>query len=45
MQQSDREAAMDLVPIATREALLKYFDFMALTELGGKTFGKTGSPC
>jgi type I restriction-modification system DNA methylase subunit len=33
----------DNMHIATREALLKYFDFVALTELGGKTFGKTGT--
>jgi type I restriction enzyme M protein len=29
--------------IATREILLKYFDIIALVELGGGTFGKTGT--
>ena len=29
--------------IATREILLKYFDFMSITELGNNTFGKTGT--
>jgi len=27
----------------TREILLQYFDFLALVELGGNTFGKTGT--
>lgn len=29
--------------IATREVILKYFDIVALVELGGGTFGKTGT--
>jgi type I restriction-modification system DNA methylase subunit len=33
----------DNMHVATREILLKYFDFVALTELGGNTFGKTGT--
>lgn len=33
----------DGMHIATREMLLKYFDFVAITELGGQTFGKTGT--
>jgi restriction endonuclease S subunit len=33
----------DATHIATREILLKYFDMIALVELGGGTFGKTGT--
>lgn len=33
----------DGMHVATREILLKYFDFVAITELGGNTFGKTGT--
>jgi type I restriction-modification system DNA methylase subunit/restriction endonuclease S subunit len=33
----------DSTHIATREMLLKYFDFVSITELGGQTFGKTGT--
>ena len=33
----------DSMHIATRQILLKYFDFVAITELGGNTFGKTGT--
>ncbi len=33
----------DSMHIATREILLKYFDFMSITELGNNTFGKTGT--
>lgn len=33
----------DGMHIATRQILLKYFDFVAITELGGKTFGQTGT--
>lgn len=33
----------DGMHVATREILLKYFDFVAITELGGTTFGKTGT--
>ena len=32
----------DSMHIATRQILLKYFDFIAITELGGKTFAKAG---
>ncbi|PUE61552.1 hypothetical protein B9Z45_05260 [Limnohabitans sp. 2KL-17] len=31
----------DGMHVATRQILLKYFDFVAITELGGSTFGKT----
>ena len=33
----------DGMHLATRQILLKYFDFVAITELGGGTFGKTGT--
>ncbi len=33
----------DGMHVATRQILLKYFDFVAITELGGSTFGKTGT--
>lgn len=33
----------DTMHIATREILLKYFDFISITELGNNTFGKTGT--
>jgi type I restriction enzyme M protein len=33
----------DGMHIATREMLLKYFDFVSIAELGGQTFGKTGT--
>ena len=33
----------DSMHVATREILLKYFDFVAITELGNGTFGKTGT--
>ncbi len=33
----------DGMHVATRQILLKYFDFVAITELGGNTFGKTGT--
>lgn len=33
----------DSMHIATREILLKYFDFISITELGNNTFGKTGT--
>ena len=33
----------DGMHIATRQILLKYFDLIAITELGGSTFGKTGT--
>lgn len=33
----------DTTHIATREMLLQYFDIVALTELGNRTFGKTGT--
>lgn len=33
----------DSMHIATREILLKNFDFIAITELGSNTFGKTGT--
>lgn len=33
----------DGMHVATRQILLKYFDFIAITELGGGTFGKTGT--
>lgn len=33
----------DSMHVATRQILLKYFDFVAITELGGSTFGKTGT--
>jgi type I restriction-modification system DNA methylase subunit/restriction endonuclease S subunit len=33
----------DTVHIATREMLLEHFDFVALTEFGSRTFGKTGT--
>ena|GEM_PF-1776346 len=33
----------DSMHIATRKILLKYFDFVAITELGGKTFSQTGT--
>ena len=33
----------DSTHIATRELLLKYFDFVSITELGGQTFGKTAT--
>jgi type I restriction enzyme M protein len=33
----------DGMHIATRELLLKYFDFVSIAELGGQTFGKTGT--
>lgn len=33
----------DSMHIATRQILLKYFDWVAIAELGGKTFGKTGT--
>lgn len=36
-------ANSDGIHIATREILLKHFDFVAITELGGKTFGKTST--
>lgn len=31
----------DTIHVTTREILLQYFDFVALTELGSNTFGKT----
>jgi type I restriction-modification system DNA methylase subunit len=34
----------DSTSIATREIILKYFDIVSLVELGGGTFGKTGTP-
>lgn len=33
----------DSMHIATREILLKYFDFVSIVELGSNTFGKTGT--
>lgn len=33
----------DSTHIATREIILKYFDIISLVELGGGTFGKTGT--
>lgn len=33
----------DTMHIATREILLKYFDFVSIVELGSGTFGKTGT--
>ena len=33
----------DTVHVATREILLQYFDIVAITELGNRTFGKTGT--
>lgn len=33
----------DGMHVATRQILLQYFDFVAITELGGSTFGKTGT--
>ncbi|MGB0838624.1 MAG: restriction endonuclease subunit M, partial [Chitinophagales bacterium] len=33
----------DNTHIGTREIILKYFDLVSLVELGGKTFGKTGT--
>ncbi len=33
----------DSIHIATRELILKYFDIIALVELGSGTFGKTGT--
>lgn len=33
----------DSMHVATRQILLKHFDFVAITELGGSTFGKTGT--
>ena len=33
----------DSMHIATREILLKYFDFVSIAELGSNTFGKTGT--
>lgn len=33
----------DTMHIATREILLKYFDFISIVELGNNTFGKTGT--
>lgn len=33
----------DSMHIATREILLKYFDFVSIVELGSGTFGKTGT--
>ena len=33
----------DGMHLATRQILLQYFDFVAITELGGGTFGKTGT--
>lgn len=33
----------DGMHVATRQILLQYFDFVAITELGGGTFGKTGT--
>ena len=33
----------DQMHVATREILLKYFDFVSITELGNNTFGKTGT--
>lgn len=33
----------DTMHIATRKVLLENFDFVAITELGGNTFGKTGT--
>ena len=33
----------DGMHIATRELLLKHFDFVSIAELGGQTFGKTGT--
>ncbi len=33
----------DAMHIATRKVLLENFDFVAITELGGNTFGKTGT--
>lgn len=33
----------DGMHIATREILLKHFDVVSITELGGQTFGKTGT--
>jgi type I restriction enzyme M protein len=33
----------DSMHIASREVLLKYFDFVSIVELGGNTFGKTGT--
>lgn len=34
---------LDSMHIATREILLKYFDFVSIVELGSNTFGKTGT--
>lgn len=33
----------DSMHVATREILLKYFDFVSIVELGSGTFGKTGT--
>ena len=33
----------DAMHVQTREILLKYFDFVAIVELGSNTFGKTGT--
>lgn len=33
----------DGMHVATRKILLEHFDFVAITELGGNTFGKTGT--
>ena len=33
----------DTIHVQTREILLKYFDFLSITELGSGTFGKTGT--
>lgn len=33
----------DTTHVATREILLKYFDFVSIVELGSGTFGKTGT--
>lgn len=33
----------DSIHIATREILLQHFDFLSIVDLGGQTFGKTGT--